>query len=202
MPTGYTAIIDDNPDVTFADYVWRCARAFGALVLMRDEPLDVPIPEFKVDEYYERRIRIAEQDLADARAMRVEQAAVMMREEHEAECQRCKEWQADTREKMVRYNEMYTQLAEWKPPTPDHAKLKEFMAEQLATGMPSLDWCRDPDPIMQTPEEWRAERVHRAEKELARAREALAEERKRIESRNAWVRALAESVPMPERLKP
>mgnify|MGYP003341377176 CR=1 FL=1 len=30
MPTGYTSIIEDRTDATFEEYVWRCARAFGA----------------------------------------------------------------------------------------------------------------------------------------------------------------------------
>ena len=42
MPTGYTAIIEDDPNCTFEQYLMRCARAFGATVTMRDDPLDKP----------------------------------------------------------------------------------------------------------------------------------------------------------------
>jgi len=39
MPTGYTNCIKDG--VTFEQFVWKCARAMGALVMMRDEPSNV-----------------------------------------------------------------------------------------------------------------------------------------------------------------
>jgi hypothetical protein len=37
MPTGYTAAIKDG--ISFEKFVWDCARGMGALVMMRDEPL-------------------------------------------------------------------------------------------------------------------------------------------------------------------
>ena len=43
MPTGYTAGILEGE--TFEQYALQCAKAFGALVMMRDEPSDAPIPD-------------------------------------------------------------------------------------------------------------------------------------------------------------
>ena len=43
MPTGYTAPIKDG--ISFNDFMWGCARAFGALIMMRDDPPGTPIPE-------------------------------------------------------------------------------------------------------------------------------------------------------------
>jgi hypothetical protein len=65
MPTGYTCIIEDKPDVTFAEYVWRCARAFGALLSMREDSLDAPIPdELKSEDtdYYKTAYEKAKQE--------------------------------------------------------------------------------------------------------------------------------------------
>lgn len=42
MPTGYTAAITDK-DISFEQFVWDCARAFGALVLQRDDAIGSPI---------------------------------------------------------------------------------------------------------------------------------------------------------------
>lgn len=36
MPSGYTAGVGNGSVVEFGDYAWRCARAFDALVTMRD----------------------------------------------------------------------------------------------------------------------------------------------------------------------
>jgi hypothetical protein len=44
MPTGYTAKLVESGQ-TFEEFVLTCARAFGALIELRDEPLDAPIPE-------------------------------------------------------------------------------------------------------------------------------------------------------------
>ena len=38
MPTGYTADIKDG--ISFQTYALNCARAFGACVMLRDEPGD------------------------------------------------------------------------------------------------------------------------------------------------------------------
>ena len=43
MPTGYTSKIKD--DITFEQYAMGCARAFDALIDMRDEASDALIPE-------------------------------------------------------------------------------------------------------------------------------------------------------------
>ena len=43
MPTGYTADIYHGKDVSFKDFVLTCARSRGALIHMREEPLDTPI---------------------------------------------------------------------------------------------------------------------------------------------------------------
>ena len=38
MPTGYTLDLYNGKDITFEEFVLKCARAFGALIDMRDEP--------------------------------------------------------------------------------------------------------------------------------------------------------------------
>ena len=43
MPTGYTAYVQDGVITEFADFAMKCARAFGALIDMRDESLDAEI---------------------------------------------------------------------------------------------------------------------------------------------------------------
>lgn len=37
MPTGYTASVQEGKVTEFRDFAMECARAFGALVMMRDE---------------------------------------------------------------------------------------------------------------------------------------------------------------------
>lgn len=52
MPTGYTAAIKDG--ITFQEYALSCARAFGALISMREESSDAPIPDaLEMSPYYQ-----------------------------------------------------------------------------------------------------------------------------------------------------
>ena len=68
MPSAYTAAVSDGID--FKTFVLRCARAMGACVSMRDDPLDVPIPErFEPSDYHVRKTLEAEAQLETLRAM-------------------------------------------------------------------------------------------------------------------------------------
>src|SRR5690242_13602207 len=44
MPTGYTAALYDGPQ-SFEEFFWRCTRAMGLFIHMRDDSLDAPLPE-------------------------------------------------------------------------------------------------------------------------------------------------------------
>jgi len=61
MPTGYTAGVQDGKITEFSDFALNCARAFGALITMRDDPQDTPIPEkFEArTSYYDERLENA-----------------------------------------------------------------------------------------------------------------------------------------------
>ena len=64
MPTGYTARLCDG-EQTFKDFAMLCARACGALIEMREDPMDAPIPEkIKRSSYYDEALSkaVAEYD--------------------------------------------------------------------------------------------------------------------------------------------
>lgn len=197
MPTGYTSDIKDG--ISFEQFVWTCARGFGALVLMRDEPLGAPIPaRFEPSPYYAESVTKAETALAKFRALTTEQASAECVAEHQAAlqswAQRCEEKKA-LREKYLR---MLAKVKEWQPPTPEHVGLRDFMVQQLTD---SMDWdCStkyDTRPEAMTTEAWLAAVIQRAERDLERAKESLREEIERTEGRNQWLKALRESVPYP-----
>lgn len=45
MPPAYTSFVADNENFSFLEFAMLCARNFGALMMMRNEPLDLPVPE-------------------------------------------------------------------------------------------------------------------------------------------------------------
>lgn len=67
--TGYTSFIVDK-HVNAVDYLKICLRAFGVLIHLRDAPLNADIPkELQKDDYHEKSLAYAEEQLAKRLAM-------------------------------------------------------------------------------------------------------------------------------------
>ena len=81
MPTGYTADVADGKITEFTEYALQCARAFGACIMLRDDPVSSEIPEFEPSDYSAKELAEAEKDLSQFLAMNESQR----RELHEAE---------------------------------------------------------------------------------------------------------------------
>jgi len=202
MPTGYTACIGDG--ATFEEFVWGCARAFGALIMMRDDPGDAPIPEFKPrTEYYEKSLAEAESKLRELQSMTIDQAREAARHDHEAATLARQERAAERNALRAKYLDMRAKVAAWKPPTPEHNGMKEFMLKQIDQ---SIDFdCNDrwdDAPALQDPETWLKEQIERVARTIAYDKQHIAEEISRTNARNAWVRALDASVSRPAKLRP
>jgi hypothetical protein len=194
MPTGYTQdLYYGEKEVSFPEFALKCARAFGALIYMRDEPMDAPVRENTVSSYYRERLDRAERNFADVSSWTMQRAAA----EAGKSCRQARDLReqmnAEARERRARFEAMLRQVTEWLPPTSDHADLKRFMAEQLSRAIE--DECYElpvPEPV--TPQEYRSKRLTNAECELAYARKDLAEEKERTVKRNEWLRALRSSL--------
>jgi len=199
MPTGYTAGIKPDGGVTFDQFVMGCARAFGALITMRDDPLDAPIPdEFKAGDYYSDAVRTAEARVRELEAMtaaEIGRCATEANASRQAERHRRIEEEAAQR---AAYESMLAKVRAWNPPTPDHEGLKKFMVEQIRDSI-RFDFVGFPSnaPAYQTPAEWHSSSLESARQTLDYARKALAGEIERVRSRNEWVRALRESLRKP-----
>lgn len=197
MPTGYTADIANG--ITFEQYAWRCARAFGALVELRDDP-DAPIPEkFEPSSYYAEPLAKREAWLAQLLAMTDEDAQVRadvaFREAVAAREERIRQ-RADLQQK---YEAMLLQVQEWAPPTPEHLEYKAFMLEQISKSI-AFD-CGDSfdkAPERTTGGAWLQKEIADARRSLAYAQKGLHEERERAEKRTAWVQALRDSIGQPQ----
>jgi hypothetical protein len=195
MPTGYTAAIADG--ITFEQYAMQCARAFGALVMMRDEPSDAPIPEeFAPSSYHDKAIAEERERIAKLNAMSQEQAERAAAVAWDAaETSRLASLQ-NIRALRAKYDAMLTKVGSWTPPTPDHAELHKFMREQIEQ---SIDFdCGE--KYYSTPTErkngsvWLAEQLREASRSLAYHMEEAHKERERAASRTAWVCALKQSL--------
>lgn len=196
MPTGYTAAVADGTMTDLSPFVLQCARAFGATITQRDDPLSVPPAFLVVDSHY------ADNVIRDQK--RLEQ----IREMTDAECEQSAhdEWVKLSTDKIdalerneetrKRYLAMIDKVHGWIPPTNKHNRLKEFMLEQLYSGM-KFDVLSDDYftmPIRKTASAWRKEQIESAEWNLNYSKTAMEREQKRSDENNAWIAALYKSL--------
>ena len=195
MPTGYTANVADGRVVELRDFALICARAFGATVMQRDEPLTEE-PRHRVESmYHVNALREAQAKWEYAQTMTIETAARAMFAERAEIREADARYRTEKYATRARYEAMIAQVETWEPPTPDHAKMKEFMAQQLADSMQSdcADWVRETPE--QTPAEWLMARRLKALRDIAHHADEQTKEIKRCAETNAWIDALYASLP-------
>ncbi|KVP76881.1 hypothetical protein WJ94_15830 [Burkholderia ubonensis] len=192
MPTGYTA--DIAKGITFEQYAWDCARAFGALVTLRDDPR-APIPErFEPDTYYQKRLEEVHATLERISAWTPDQIAAEYRREFDSSMA---EYQArvDAATALrAKYDTMLAQVRAWQPPTPDHIAYKEIMESQIVESI-KFDCCigYDRAPLPQEPAAWHAEWIADLKATVARCEQQQRDEVKRANDRTLWVKAIRDS---------
>jgi hypothetical protein len=206
MPTGYTAPVGDGKMTEFADYALNCARAFGALIMLRDSDQSLEATKRYIaaeaynhaaeDSYHVRSLATAKTKVASLKAMTDEEimaAAQAARDERLAANEQYRQEKALTQQ---RYEAMIAKVEGWEPPTEDHGKFKEFMLSQLTESISfdcgDFDWPAPELPA--TPAIWRAQQLAQTYQEIARAELSIAEEQARNEERRSWVTNLVESL--------
>lgn len=196
MPTGYTAGVADGTVTDFKQYAIQCARNFGALILMRDEPLDAEIPEkFEPSNFELNNLVKAEKELGEMLSLSDSQLKLKMEAEFDAEMKSYQRFVAERREKRKRYEAMLDKAKRYRPPTPDHEGYAKFLVTQLEE---SINWdCGEKylnPPKQQTLEEWKTQRLESLRRAISRSRERHKEEAERTNQRNEWVAKLRESI--------
>jgi hypothetical protein len=198
MPTGYTADVQSGKITEFRDFAMQCARAFGALITMRDDPHDAAVPqEFQPNtKYYDELIAGAKAildelpQLSDAECNRRAMAA------HADELDSHLRYARERQEHRSRYEAMLSKVREWQPPTAEHEEMKAFMAKQLSE---SIDFdCSEryqPEaPTLLPGAVWRETALAKAARDLAYGQEGRCKELKRTADRNKWLADLRASL--------
>lgn len=195
MATGYTHPVKDGK-VTFNQFVWGCARAFGALIMMRDDPMDAPIPEFQPSMYGPQQIAKTKAEIARLETMTPAELEQLVGEERRKATEENERYRTEHRETLARYRAMLAQVEAWEPPSSEHVGLKEFMASQLRDSI-GHDCRGEPyqQPIPGPAGDWRDARLSNLREELPWLLKRHAEEVERANERNEWVATLKSSVP-------
>lgn len=194
MPSGYTSTLHDG-EQSFPDFALTCARAFGALITLRDESIDAPIPDtiepstWAAEQAEKDRARIAEIEAWTE----VEADDAAHRAWHSA-WTRWNAGRAEREARKARYEAMIAQVEAWEPPTPDHLEMKRFMLDQLAESLRFDCGYEAPEPVEMTGDEYRLAEWERAQRDLGRAEAEQQKENERAASRTAWLAALRQSL--------
>ncbi len=196
MPTGYTADVADGKITDFTEYALQCARAFGACIMLRDEPLSSEIPEFDPSDYNAKALAEAEKSLSQFLAMNESQRREVHAAEHAKNIETAERGIAEKAEQRQRYEAMLAKAKAFKSPSPDHDNYAKFLVSQLEEsirfdcGTSYYDQLKQPIAF----EAWQAKKIKDLHRDIEYHRNAHREEVERTESRNRWVRQLKQSL--------
>lgn len=201
MPTGYTHIIDDDENVTLKDFISRCARAFGACIMLRDEPLSNELPDaFEPSPFYREQYEKSLNELEKFNSLDFQSVFDLYRETQNADFHRKLKSYNESVKVLARYDEMAELVRAWTPPSPDYNELKSFMLEQLQTGRPYVLYADEvkagpPNgPTIAQVERWRITHRHELEKAAEKNKLEYEKECERTAGRNEWIRVLKDSI--------
>lgn len=198
MPTGYTK--DIGKGISFKKYAMTCARAFGALITMRDEPFDAEIPEeFKPSPYHLEQIENTNHQLDQIEAMTSAACNAAARKDYEEAVASHEKGLTKRKQLLRNYELMLAQARRWQPPSPQHQELKKFMIDQIEKSI-EFD-CGNMDqyylrnkPVLQTGEEWREARLASLRQDLEYHTEGYQKEVERCKERSEWIQQLRGSL--------
>lgn len=195
MPSSYTATIYEK-NQSFEDFVWLCARGMGALVSMREMPLNAKIPdEFIADtQYYDKQIKDSQTELSRINKMSDKQCEQESQKEFDNRIFKQESEEKSRKERLDRFQKMLSMVEEWQPPTADHTNFKQFMINQLEETF-NFDLKYHNNKINKlTSKEWRYNKIKNFEDQIVYAKKHISEEIARTSERNRWIKALRDSL--------
>ena len=206
MPTGYTAPVESGEITDLRPFVLRCARAFGALVMFRDHPVDSGVDWDHVEEQIRKdaeatikwnreRLQEAERRRDRLDTMTDDEIHAEIRKDRDRAVQYWIEQERQKAEENAKYDAMLAKVLQWEPPTPDHTNLKKFMVDQLTDSKRSHYPAPDPHLYDITPDEWRKKERDDIERDLEHYERRLKEHMGVVEERIQWIKALLDSLP-------
>ena len=198
MTTGYTASIKDG--ITFQRFALSCARAFGALIMMRDDPMDAPIPdEFKPSDYNAKRLIEINAALDEIEALPEAECQARADKEYQDRLNDLRKSIDEAFDLKGKYETMLSQVKAWIPPSADHKGLKDFMIQQITDSISfdsHIDYYEkeisELRPI--SGKEWKHKSLAKLVHEKIYNEDEHQKEISRTAGRNTWVRQLRDSL--------
>lgn len=198
MPTGYTCrIIDSKKPITLRQYALLCARAFGACIEMREDSLDVPIPEegFKVSSYHQNEKIKAKRRLSKLLKMTPKQIATFNTREKTKRIKSYSHMIKKDEEENRRFGDMRVQVAEWAAPEA-LVDLKKFMLEQIDISINSpSQYAQNALAAAEAKTDYYTDAIEQAKNDIQYHEEHYQNDVERNNARNQWLKTLRDSLP-------
>jgi len=194
MPSGYTANIKDG--ITFEQFAMNCARAFGACIELRDEGGDGSnIPEkFTASPYHKEHLEESQQKLKDFLTLTTKDLEQLAQAKYEQDIVSYKERVKEDLDLLANYEYMLEKANQWQIPSDDHAKLKEFMIQQITD---SIKWdCNNTreEPTLEDAETYFQRKVKQLKRNVAYHQEQMLEEELKCAKNTLWITQLRNSL--------
>lgn len=141
MPSGVTAAIYENEDVTLAGYLRRVARSMTDFIHMRDEPQNAPLTRRDLSsDYHTKAIEKAKARLIELDGISPADAERKAKAEYDAKYRDWRERKHENEELRRRYESMLAKVEAWDCPE-QIAYMKEHAIKYLRE---SIDFdCHD-----------------------------------------------------------
>ena len=195
MPTGYTSDIYEGKEVSGEEFILKCARAFGALISMREDSLDKEITIFEPSTYHLDQIESAKVTLENCIKMTLEEVQSELDENYERDVKRYHERLDEYGTLEGRYLRVQNEVKAWIPPTEDHIKLKEFAISQIEDSIQNdCNTSYMKYPVKYKAQELLDAKIRSAKSDLEYHQNGWDDEVKRTNERNAWVFSLKNSL--------
>lgn len=194
--TGYVHEMVKN-DLNFNQFVWCCARAFGALINMREAPTDAPIPEeVTPSSFYANALKDSQKEVKRLNKMTNEQKiryGERKKKESISSLKKSIKEQEDTNKKI---NTMIDQVNEWQPKE-EQKSLKDFILQQLKSSLEKTDHLQNELENKEKIDPLELFHLHLSiENNSVQYYEAqVAKEKRNLQETNQWLKNLRESVP-------
>ena len=198
MPTGYTSKIYNGEQQSGKGFIMTCARAFGALIEMRDEPNDAIIPEeFQPSEYHKKELEKAKIELEKYKNMTIEQIQQKVNESYQEIIEQNKKYYNEGLELKNRYEKVLREVERWELPSSEHQNLKDFAMDQLNESI-RFDCGHIKKYVeevkKETPEEYIQKQIDSCLWSINYHQENWDKEIKKTNERNLWIKQLRDSL--------
>lgn len=200
MPSGYTCQILEDKVTDLKGFATICARAFGATIMQRDDPLDAPLKMPEPDtSYYEGRIKEGEAELKRLENLSHEDRTVYGVNKQNEKIKYCQEGIERVTENLNKLNKVLAEVVKWTPPTPAHTNFKEFMIDQIREtvrfdGDSSYYFGQLEEVKNKNPQSYYNEALEDLKRSIENSKKYIKEEIERANGRREWLTSLLDSL--------